>query len=494
MSIYSPYINGQFKETSQKRDVIDPSTGEVFAQAGLASREDVEEALIAARLAFDYGEWPRLPLSERKIYIQKICDGILAKAGELAALETRNTGKPIKESTFMDIPSAARTFRHFADHLEEYVKPEILNVENAQSTLLREPRGVVVLIVPWNYPLLIASWKLASALAAGNTVILKPSSLTPLTVLELAKILHAAGLPKGVVNIVNADGSLMSETLCKDSRVDMISFTGSNEVGKKIIENSAASAKKLILELGGKSASIVCKDADLELAVNGALCSAFLNGGQMCTQMSRIFVDESIYDDFVGEFVAKAKRIKVGPGADYETQIGPLVSRAQQERCKDFVDKAKQEGARVLCGGGIPRHNGFYFEPTVLAGVTNKMGIFHEEVFGPVVCIGTFSSVDDAVMQVNDSDFGLAAALWSLDTKNAPAIASRLNVGTVWINTYGMFYPELPYGGCKQSGFGKELGREGFLEYTRLKNIFLDRTQGAKPLVNYWYGLSHGGV
>lgn len=489
MSTYSLYINGQFKETSQKRDVIDPSTGEVFAQASLASREDVEEALIAARLAFDFGEWPRLALLERKKYIQQIHDGILEKAAELAALETRNTGKPIKESTFMDIPSAAKTFQHFADNLEEYLKPETLNVENAQSTLVREPRGVAVLIIPWNYPLLIASWKLAAALAAGNTVILKPSSLTPLTALELATIIHAAGLPKGVVNIINADGSLISQTLCKDNRVDMISFTGSNEIGKKIIENSAASAKKLTMELGGKSASIICKDADIELAVNGSLCSSFLNAGQMCTQMSRIFIDESMYDDFVGEFVAKAKRIKVGPGADHETQVGPLVSRAQQQRCKDFVDTAKQEGARVLCGGGISRNNGFYFEPTVLADVTNKMEIFHQEVFGPVVCIGTFSSLDDAVMQANASDFGLAANIWSADNQKATDIAGRLNAGTVWINTYGMFYPELPYGGFKQSGFGKELGKEGFLEYTRLKNIFLDHTQGAKPLVNYWYGL-----
>ena len=208
----------------------------------------------------------------------------------------------------------------------------------------------------------------------------------------------------------------------------------------------------------------------------------------MCTQMSRIFVDEGIYEAFVSEFVAKAKKIKVGSGADHETQIGPLVSNAQQKRCKDFVDSAKREGAQVLCGGGVPEHAGFYFEPTVLAGVTNAMEIFRSEVFGPVVCICKFDSRDDAIAQANDSDFGLAASVWSADARNAEAIAQQLNAGTVWINTYGMFYPELPYGGFKQSGFGKELGRDGFFEYTRLKNVFADQTKNAKPLVNYWYG------
>ena len=291
-----------------KQAIINPASSEVIAEVALASREDIESAIASAREAFDGGLWPRFSLAQRKEFLLKISQGILDKAQELARLETLNTGKPIKESTFMDIPSSAKTFEYFANHLEEYLGEETRDLENARSRLVREPHGVAVLIVPWNYPLLIACWKLAQALAAGNTVILKPSSLTPLTVLELAKIIDAAGLPKGTVNIINASGDTVGELLCADKRVDMISFTGSPEVGKKIIGYTAKNVKKMIMELGGKSAGIVLKDADLELAVNGSLCSIFLNQGQMCTAMSRVFVEDDIYDKFIAEFTAKAKR------------------------------------------------------------------------------------------------------------------------------------------------------------------------------------------
>ena len=333
---------------------------------------------------------------------------------------------------------------------------------------------------------------MAQALAAGNTVILKPSSLTPLTVLELAKIIDAAGLPKGVVNIINAAGDTAGELLCADKRVDMISFTGSSEVGKKIIGYSTKNVKKLIMELGGKSAGIVLKDADLELSVNGSLCSIFLNQGQMCTAMSRILVEDDIYDKFIEEFTAKVKKIKLGDGLDYETQMGPLISGAQREKVIEYVEQARKEGAKLLCGGKIPESpelkKGFFFEPTVFTDVTPQMAIFKEEVFGPVACVSKFSDMDEAVRLANTSDSALACAIWSGDMALAQKLASQINSGVCWINTYGMFYNETPYGGFKQSGFGKELGREGFLEYTRLKNILLDQTKDAKPLVNYWYG------
>ena len=476
--------------------IINPSNGEVIAEVPVAAENEVEQALESARAAFDNGDWPNTSLKQRKEFLLKISQGILDNASELARLETLNTGKPIKESTFMDIPSAAKTFEHFANNLEQYLSPEtidiISDISQAQSKLIREPHGVAVLIVPWNYPLLIASWKVAQALAAGNTVILKPSSLTPLTALELAKIIEKTGLPKGVFNLINGSGSKVGEMLCADKRVDMISFTGSNEVGRQIINYASRNVKKLIMELGGKSAGIVLKDADLELAVNGSLCSIFLNQGQMCTAMSRIFVEDDIYDRFIADFTEKAKRIKLGDGFNYETQMGPLVSDMQRKKVIAFVEKAIVEGAKLLCGGKAPCEgsfkNGFFFEPTVFTGVTAQMSIFKEEVFGPVVCVNKFSNIEEAINLVNDSDFALASTIWTKDKVQAEKLAEKINAGTIWINTYGMFYNEVPYGGFKQSGFGKELGREGLLEYTRLKNIVFDNTKDAKPIVNYWYG------
>ena len=472
--------------------IINPSNGEVITQVEVACQKDVEAVIKAARDAFDQGPWRKISLVERKNYLLKISQGILDKSTELAKLETLNTGKPIKETTFMDIHSAAKTFEHFANNLEKYLAGQEIAIESeAKARLVYEPYGVAVLIVPWNYPLLIASWKMAQALAAGNTVILKPSSLTPLTALELGKIAQEAGLPAGVVNVVNASGGEIGELLCSDKRIDMISFTGSNEVGRQIIGYAAKNVKKLLIELGGKSASIIFKDVDLEVVVNSALVSIFLNQGQMCTAMSRILVEDDIYDKFVADFTAKAKKIKLGDGSDYEAQIGPLISSSQRKKVLDFVQKAQKEGARLLCGGGIPADpalsNGFFFAPAVFADVRTEMSIFKEEVFGPVVSISKFSSPEEAVELANASDFGLACSIWSKNQGLAQETAAKINAGTIWINTYGMFYNQFPFGGFKQSGFGKELGREGLLEYCRLKNIILDQSKEGKPLVSYWY-------
>ncbi len=476
--------------------VINPATREVIADISVASEADVQRIIGIARDAFDHGPWRNMPLIKRKEIILKISQGILDKAAELADLETQNTGKPVKESTFMDIPSAAETFKYFGENLEKFLRPENVEISTqtaqARASLIREPVGVVVLIVPWNYPLLIASWKVAQALAAGNTVILKPSSLTPLTALELVKIIQACGIPEGVVNIVVGSGDKIGKALCSDKRVDMISLTGSNEVGREILEYASINVKKLIMELGGKSASIILKDADFEAAVNGSLCSIFLNQGQMCTGMSRILIEDDIYDKFVAEFVNRAKRIKLGSGLDFETQMGPLISENQRKRVMTFVEKAKKEGAKIVCGGEITENpdlkKGFFFEPTVFVDLNPKISIFKEEVFGPVVCLSKFSSLDEAVELANTSDFALAGCIWSSDETKIKDLCAKINVGTIWVNTYGMFFNELPYGGFKQSGFGKELGREGFLEYTRLKNVIVDKCKESKPLVNYWYG------
>lgn len=497
MAPYYPlFINGEFRETQNNQNIINPSNGEVIATVSVAGKKEIDEAIISARNSFDNGPWRKLPLDERKKYILKISAGILEKAQELATLESLNSGKPLKETTFMDIPSAAATFDYFANNLERLLKEETIQIQSqiasAEADLLREPWGVSVLIVPWNYPFLIASWKLAQALAAGNSVILKPSSLTPLSVLELAKIIKDAGLPKGVVNIINASGDAVGEILCSSSSVDMISFTGSNAVGKKILEYTSKSVKKVTMELGGKSAAVVLDDADPELAVNGLLCGIFLNQGQMCTAMSRILVHEKIYDNFINDFISKAKRIKIGDPLNFETQIGPLISEDQRKKVLGYIEQGKKEGAELLCGGNIPEEvdlkKGFFFEPTVFGAISSQMKIFQEEIFGPVACVAKFSSLDEAVSLANNSNFGLAASVWSKDSEKAKSLAENINAGTVWINTYGMFFDELPYGGFKQSGFGKELGKDGFLEYTRLKNVLTDKTENAKPLVNYWYG------
>ncbi|MCX5707115.1 MAG: aldehyde dehydrogenase family protein [Candidatus Omnitrophica bacterium] len=488
-------INGKFVETKERLNIINPSTGKVIAEASIASLKEVELAIDGAREAFDKGEWPKLSLSRRKDFISRIARGILDKAGELAKLETENSGKPIKETTFMDIPSAAKTFEYIAHNFEGFLKEEDLTISSeAKAKLVREPMGVVVLIIPWNYPLLIAAWKLASALAAGNTVILKPSSLTPLTALELGKIIQEAGLPKGAVNIINGNGASIGEALCSDKRVDMISFTGSNDSGRQILRYTSKNIKKSIMELGGKSASLIFSDVDIDIAVNSSLCSIFLNQGQMCTAMSRIFVQDKIYDKFINNFVAKTQGIKLGLADNYETQMGPLISDAQRKKVIAYIEKAKREGANLLCGGNIPPaaelKNGYFFAPTVLSEVNPHSHIFKEEVFGPVVIINKFSDAEQAEALANSSDFGLASCIWTKDIDFAERLSRKINAGVIWINTYGMFYDQLPYGGFKQSGFGKELGKEGFLEYTRLKNVIIDQAPDSKPLVNYWYGLS----
>jgi betaine-aldehyde dehydrogenase len=478
-----------------RRRVINPATGSILAELPQAGKQDIENTLLSARQAYEQGPWPKFSFAQRKNCLLKIAQGILDNAGELARLESENSGKPIKETTFMDIPSAAKTFEYFANNLERFLAPKriALSSDPGDSQLLYEPRGVVLLIVPWNYPLLIASWKMAQALACANTVILKPSSLTPLTALKLAEIAKSAGLPEGVMNVINLAGEELGPSLCADARVDMISFTGSTETGREIMRFAASNTKKLIMELGGKSASIILADCDLETAVTASLTAIFLNQGQMCTAMSRILVDKKIARDFTEQFVQKAKRIKLGDGLNPETQMGPLISSAHRKRVAACVDRASKQGAKLLCGGKIPDNpelaSGFFFEPTVFAGVSADMAIFQEEIFGPVVSISEFESDQEAIELANNSLFGLAGCIWSKNLEKAKQITKRINTGTVWINTYGMFHNEAPYGGFKQSGFGKELGEQGLLEYARMKYIHCG-PENEPSLASQWYSWS----
>ncbi|MBD3264472.1 MAG: aldehyde dehydrogenase family protein [Candidatus Omnitrophica bacterium] len=496
MKEYSLYINGRFEKAALSREIINPSSGEAIARVSMADAGTVDYAIRSAREAYDKGPWRNFSLDKRRDLILELSEKLLGKARELAEVESLNSGKPIKETTFMDIPSSAQTFRHFAENLKFYLEPETIEIKSqagrAKADLIHGGRGVVGLIVPWNYPLLIASWKMAQALSAGNTVVLKPSTSTPLSALELAEIVDELDFPKGVVNIITGKGDEAGKTICTNKYVDMVSFTGSNEVGKRIMGYASESIKKLIMELGGKSASIVLEDSDLDLAVNGSLCSIFLNQGQMCTATSRILVSDKIYDEFRDKFTQRAKSIKLGQAMDFQTQMGPLMSEAQRRRVLSFIDKARREGLKILCGGKIPESpalkKGFFFEPTVIEGKGAESFLFREEIFGPVAVIDKFSGIGEAVSLANDSDFALAGCIWSKDKDKAANLAKDICAGTVWINTYGMFFNELSYGGFKQSGFGKELGKQGFLEYTSLKNVITDQTQNGKSLVNYWYG------
>ncbi|MCF7917284.1 MAG: aldehyde dehydrogenase family protein [Candidatus Omnitrophica bacterium] len=496
MEEYTSFINGEFIKGKEKRAVINPSNQEAIASVALASFDDINSAVESARFAFDQGPWAEFSLAHRKGILIKLSEAILAEAKELAELESLNTGKPIKETTFMDIPSSAESFRYFASNLESFLQEEKININSriaqAKGELIREPRGVVALISPWNYPLLIASWKLAQSLAAGNTVILKPSTLTPLTVLKLAKIASEVGLPKGVLNVLVAKGEETGKVLCTHKDVDMISFTGSNPVGKKIIESSAKNIKKTIMELGGKSASLILEDADIDRSVNGCLCSLFLNQGQMCTAASRILIHKKIYYRFVDKLKKRAEKIKLGTPLDFQTQMGPLISSAQRDKVISFINKAKEEGLDIVTGGEAPADKnlarGFFFKPTLIENVPPESSLFQEEIFGPVATLTKFSSTAEAISLANSSEFGLAACIWGKDEIKTKEIAKGISAGAIWINTYGMFFDQLPFGGFKKSGFGKELGKAGFYEYTRLKNIITDQTKDKKPLVNYWYG------
>lgn len=472
-------------------DCVNPSNGEVFARLADGNEIDMEVAIQSARLAFDHGRWPRMTLPERSNFLRKIGEAIRSQAKELADLECASTGKTIKHATFIDVPTTAETFEYFGSLQDELLLKEQIKVNApVSSSLEREPVGVAALIVPWNYPLIITAWKLAPALLAGNTVILKPSSIACVSVMALAKIIAEAGLPKGVVNIVSSTSEQAKNILISHPSVDMISFTGGTKTGEKVMAQAAKTVKKLSFELGGKSPNIVFADCDMEAAVGGALSAIFMNQGQMCTAGSRLLVEDKIYKSFVEQLVKRAKSLKIGPADSFETEFGPLVNVSHRDSVLKFIETGIKEKAKLACGGKIPEGfdaKGAYLEPTIFIDARNDMTIAKEEIFGPVLCVIPFISIEDAVHLANDSKYGLAAMIWTKDLDKANQVARRLRCGTVWINTYGFFPNEVPYGGCKQSGMGRELGKEGLFEYTQVKQISVDQTPGGKPLVTSWF-------
>ena len=472
-------------------ELVNPSTGEAFARVADAALEDVRKAISNARSKFEKGDWPGLSVAERGIYLKKIAALIRQHAKELADLESANIGKTLKQSSFIDVPTAADCFEYFGS-LEALAKDRQNAVADpVKSVTAFEPIGVVACIIPWNYPLIMAAWKIAPALLAGNTVVFKPSSVGCASVMRLAQIIKESGLPAGVVNIVATSDKDAARLLVTDSRVDMISFTGGTETGREIMRLAAGTAKKVSLELGGKSPNIVFADCDLETAVGGTMSAIFMNQGQMCTAGSRLLLEEGIYDKFMKLLVGKTKKLKIGNALDYQTEFGPVISKEQREKALEYIKEAVKQGTTVACGGKIPKDDelkkGFFLEPTILENVTNDMNVAREEIFGPVLCVIKFSGIEEAVRIANDSPYGLASCIWTKDLLKADRVAKRLQAGTVWINTYGGFYNTASFGGHKQSGFGRELGPEGLLEYMQSKHICTDQTPGGKPLVTDWF-------
>ncbi|MFA5039412.1 MAG: aldehyde dehydrogenase family protein [Candidatus Omnitrophota bacterium] len=489
---YQMYINGKFYDAKDGAvlDSVNPATEEKIASFPKASVADMEKAIAAAGQAYSEGEWPGLSLAERGQYLTRIAHLIRENAFELSRIETQDTGKTGKQTTFIDIPVAANAYEYFAGAAGEIKGETICVPAPAMSYTLRESVGVVGAIIPWNYPFLMAAWKIASSIILGNTIVLKPSREASLSCLELAKIVQKAELPPGVVNIVTGEGSVLGEHLSASMGVDMISFTGSSEVGRHVMKAASSNIKKLSLELGGKSPNIVLADADLETAANGSLCAIFMNQGQMCVAGSRLIVEEKIYDAFLEMIVEKTKKLKVGDPMDPSTDIGPLISARQKKTVLDYVAIGRKE-ARLVCGGNVPGglKRGYYVEPTIFSDVKNDARIAREEIFGPVLSVIKVRDAQEAVRVANDTVYGLAGMIWTRDIQKATDIARRLRCGTVWVNTFGGFYNEAPFGGYKQSGFGRELGREGLCEFTQVKHVNVDLTPGGKTLVASWFNV-----
>lgn len=469
------FINGEFVESASQKtfESYNPATGEVLATLYEAGPEDIDRAVLAARKAFDEGKWSKMGSAKRSRLMYKLADLMEEHKEELAQLETLDNGKPIRETSAADIPLAVEHMRYYAGWTTKIVGQTIPVNGPFFNYTRHEAVGVVGQIIPWNFPLLMAMWKLGAALATGCTVVLKPAEQTPLSALYLAELIQEAGFPEGVVNIVPGFGETAGQPLVDHPLVEKIAFTGSTEVGKMIMQRASKTLKRVTLELGGKSPNIILPDADMTKAIPGALNGVMFNQGQVCCAGSRVFIQKKQFDNVVSDMVDHAKKIKQGAGLHADTQIGPLVSTEQQNRVLGYIEKGVSEGAELLVGGNKPYEEGYFVSPTIFADVRDEMTIAKEEIFGPVISAMPYEDLDELIARANNSEYGLAAGVWTKDVSKAHYIASQLRAGTVWVNCYNAFDAASPFGGYKQSGMGREMGSYALNNYTEVKSVWI---------------------
>lgn len=477
---YGLFINGEWVPSSSGEtfDVINPANSDVVAEVAKATKEDVNKAIKAASAAFENDEWREMSPNNRAEILHKISEEIAKHSEELVFLEALTSGGTLRRVGGSDIMMIVDLFQQMAKFIKDYPFSEALPIKQfpgpSQNYVWREPLGVCAAITPWNMPMLIATWKIAPALATGNTIVLKPASNTPVTTLRLAEIISEV-VPPGVINVVPGPGGEIGEALVTHPKVKKIGFTGSTEVGREIMSMSASTIKNITLELGGKSPNILLEDADLDIAIPGSLLGVFLHSGQLCESGTRLFVPNSIYDNVIERLVALTETLKIGSQLDMSTSIGPIISQNQKDSILSYIEAGKAEGARLVCGGNEVEvkgyENGFFIEPTIFADVTNDMTIAQEEIFGPVLSVIPYESVDEVIAMANDTVYGLASGVWTKDVNKAYDIARKLQAGVVWINDWHMLRNDAPFGGYKQSGIGREMGKYSLDAYTQLKHI-----------------------
>jgi aldehyde dehydrogenase (NAD+) len=493
------FINGKWEQASggETFDVLNPANGQLVARVAKATKADVDLAVKAARDAFDQGDWKNMNPKDRSKVLYAISYQIAAHAEELAYLEAISSGGTVRRIGNSDILQMVDLFQTLAKFTLEYPFSETLPVPPfpgpAHNFVWREPIGVCAAVTPWNLPMVIATWKIAPALAMGNTVVIKPASYTPLSTLKLAEIISAC-VPAGVINVVTGPGAEVGETLVTHPQVDKVAFTGSTEVGRRIMELAAGTIKKTTLELGGKSPNIILEDADLEIALPGSLFGVFLHSGQLCESGTRLFVPDKLYDQVVAGLVALTSKLKLGNPLDPTTDVGPVISKKQKETILSYIEAGIEEGATLLCGGKevlVPGcEDGHFIQPTIFTNVTNDMKIAQEEIFGPVLCVIRYSDLDDAIRMANDTIYGLAAGVWTRDVNKAYDVARKLQAGVVWINDWHMLRSDAPFGGYKQSGIGREMGVQSLDAYTQVKHVHTSMTPEIER--RNWYGILFG--
>src|SRR6202167_3657888 len=472
-------INGKWVDAASGKTfkTYNPATGEVLSNIAEGDKEDINRAVQAARAAFESGPWSKISPSERGRMIWRLADLLEKHQEEFAQLESLDNGKPLKIARVADLPLSIDHFRYYAGwatKIEGHTVPMSGWKQGMfHAYTLREPVGVVGQIIPWNFPLLMAAWKLGPALATGCTIVLKPAEQTPLTALRLGELIQEAGIPDGVVNIVPGYGETAGASITEHPDIDKVSFTGSTEVGKMILAASTGNLKRVSLELGGKSPNIIFPDADLSQAIPNAMSGVFFNSGQVCVAGTRIFVQREMYDNFLDQFGKAAERMTIGDGLDPKTRLGPLVSKEQFDRVKGYLELGRKEGARATIGGEAIEGKGYFVKPTLFADVNNSMRIAREEIFGPVAAAIPFKDENDAVLQGNDTTYGLAAAVWTKDISRALKVSRALKAGTVWVNCYGLADTSMPFGGYKQSGFGRENGKYAIDLFTQIKSVYV---------------------